>query len=185
MSTRRSRPSLELRAPAHSGSGWNFCIRCFRARPPPEQQFLIRLLMGELRQGALEAVMVDALAKASGIAVDPVRRAVMLAGDIAKVASALLTKGEPALAQYDVQLFRPLQPMLARIGRRCRRGAGGSGRGGARVQAGWRARASPSIRRRCCCVFARAERCHRGSSRGGGGRARTARQRFDSGWRGA
>ena len=78
-----------------------------------EQQFLIRLLMGELRQGALEAVMVDALAKASGIAVDPVRRAVMLAGDIAKVASALLVEGEPALAQYDVQLFRPLQPMLA------------------------------------------------------------------------
>jgi DNA ligase-1 len=79
----------------------------------PEQEFLIRLLMGELRQGALEAVMVEALAKASGAAVERVRRAVMLAGDIAPVASALLEQGEAALAQYDVQLFRPVQPMLA------------------------------------------------------------------------
>ena len=79
----------------------------------PEQQFLMRLLMGELRQGALEAVMVEALAKASGAAVERVRRAVMLAGDIAPVARALLEQGEPALAQYDVQLFRPVQPMLA------------------------------------------------------------------------
>ncbi|HEV2690913.1 MAG TPA: ATP-dependent DNA ligase [Bryobacteraceae bacterium] len=78
-----------------------------------EQQFLVRLLMGELRQGALEAVMVDALAKASGVAVERVRRAVMLAGDIAPVAKALLESGEAALAQYDVQLFRPVQPMLA------------------------------------------------------------------------
>ena len=79
----------------------------------PEQQFLVRLLMGELRQGALEAVMVEALAKASGAPVERVRRAVMLAGDIAQVARALLEHGEPALGQYDVQLFRPVQPMLA------------------------------------------------------------------------
>jgi DNA ligase-1 len=79
----------------------------------PEQQFLMRLLMGELRQGALEAVMVEALGKASGVAVETVRRAVMLAGDIAPVARALLEQGEAALAQYDVRLFRPVQPMLA------------------------------------------------------------------------
>jgi DNA ligase 1 len=78
-----------------------------------EQHFLVRLLMGELRQGALEAVMVDALAKASGIAAERVRRAVMLAGNIVPVAKALLESGEAALGQYDVQLFRPLQPMLA------------------------------------------------------------------------
>jgi len=58
-------------------------------------------------------VMVEALAKASGAAVDRVRRAVMLAGDIAPVARALLEQGEIALSQYDVQLFRPVQPMLA------------------------------------------------------------------------
>jgi DNA ligase-1 len=78
-----------------------------------EQHFLIALLAGELRQGALEAVMVDALAKASGVAVARVRRAVMMAGDLAPVARAVLENGEPGLAAYDVQLFRPIQPMLA------------------------------------------------------------------------
>jgi len=79
----------------------------------PEQNFLMRLLVGELRQGALEAVMLEALAKSSGVTVERVRRAVMLAGDIAKVARALLEQGETALDQYDVQLFRPVHPMLA------------------------------------------------------------------------
>jgi len=78
-----------------------------------EQSFLIALLAGELRQGALEAVMVDAIAKASRIPAERVRRAVMLAGDVAPVARAVLEQGEAGLKQYDVQLFRPIQPMLA------------------------------------------------------------------------
>src|SRR5260370_19531728 len=78
-----------------------------------EQQFLMRLLLGELRQGALEAVMVEALAKAAGAAVERVRRAVMLAGDVAVVARALLEHAEAHLAWFAIQLFRPLQPMLA------------------------------------------------------------------------
>jgi DNA ligase 1 len=78
-----------------------------------EQPFLTGLLMGELRQGALEGIMVEAVAKAFGLAPDRVRRAAMLAGDIARVARAALQQGEAGLAQYDVQLFRPIQPMLA------------------------------------------------------------------------
>jgi len=78
-----------------------------------EQQFLTGLLMGELRQGALEGIMVEAVAKASGLASDRVRRAAMMAGDMARVARAALEQGEAGLAQYDVQLFRPIQPMLA------------------------------------------------------------------------
>jgi|HubBroStandDraft_5_1064220.scaffolds.fasta_scaffold29263_2 DNA ligase 1 len=78
-----------------------------------EQQFLTGLLMGELRQGALEGIMLEAVAKASGISSDRVRRAAMLAGDIARVARAARETGESGLAQYDVQLFRPIQPMLA------------------------------------------------------------------------
>jgi len=78
-----------------------------------EQQFLTGLLMGELRQGALEGIMLEAVAKATGIASERVRRAAMMAGDIARVAHAALVQGEAGLAQYDVQLFRPIQPMLA------------------------------------------------------------------------
>ncbi len=78
-----------------------------------EQKFLAGLLMGALRQGALEGVMAEAVAKAAGLVPERVRRAAMMAGDIARVARAALEQGEAGLAQYDVQLFRPIQPMLA------------------------------------------------------------------------
>jgi DNA ligase 1 len=79
----------------------------------PEQHFLMALLVGELRQGALEGLMIEALAKAADVPADRVRRAVMMAGDFAAVAKDVLSEGESALSRYDVQLFRPVQPMLA------------------------------------------------------------------------
>jgi len=79
----------------------------------PEQQFLTGLLLGELRQGALEGIMLDGLSKATGIASERIRRAAMLAGGAAAIARAVLERGEPAIAQFDIQLFRPVQPMLA------------------------------------------------------------------------
>ena len=78
-----------------------------------EQHFIIKLLAGELRQGALEAVVVDAIAKAARLPSERVRRAVMLAGSAVSVARAALEQGEAGIKQYDVQLFRPIQPMLA------------------------------------------------------------------------
>ena len=63
----------------------------------PEQDFLVRLLFGELRQGALEAVLVDAVARAAGVPAARVRRAAMLAGDLAPVAAAVRNGGEAAL----------------------------------------------------------------------------------------
>jgi DNA ligase-1 len=78
-----------------------------------QHQFLAGLVTGEIRQGALEGVMVEAVARATSLPVTRVRRAVMLAGDLGKVAHAALARGEAGLAQYTVQLFQPLQPMLA------------------------------------------------------------------------
>ena len=72
-----------------------------------EQDFLFRLLTGELRQGALEGIMVEALAKARDLPAAAVRRAVMLAGDIGAVA-----KGD--VSSFKIELFRPLKPMLAK-----------------------------------------------------------------------
>jgi DNA ligase 1 len=79
----------------------------------PEQKFLTSLLFGEIRQGALEGVMLEAVARASGAAAGEVRRAVMLAGDIARVARSVMQEGPAGLAPYTIQLFRPVQPMLA------------------------------------------------------------------------
>lgn len=78
-----------------------------------EQQFLRALLIGELRQGALEGIMVEGIARASGVGAERIRRAVMLAGEVPAVAQALSERGEAGLAGYDLQLFRPVQPMLA------------------------------------------------------------------------
>ena len=83
--------------------------RCTEA----EGQFVRRLLTGELRQGALEGVMADAIARAAEVPATAVRRAAMLAGDLCRVASAALTGGEPALAAIGLEVLRPVQPMLA------------------------------------------------------------------------
>jgi DNA ligase-1 len=78
-----------------------------------EQDFLVRLIYGELRQGALALLMAEALAQAGEVPADEVRRALMLAGELPEVARAVLTEGRPGLARFHLQLFRPLQPMLA------------------------------------------------------------------------
>jgi DNA ligase-1 len=78
-----------------------------------EQEFLSRLLFGEIRQGALEGVVADAVARASGLPAAKIRRAAMLAGSLAAVAQAALGRGETALEQFILQPFQPVQPMLA------------------------------------------------------------------------
>jgi DNA ligase-1 len=78
-----------------------------------EQDFLARLLFGELRQGALEGVLIEAVARAARLPGATVRRAVMMAGALGPVARAALVEGEGALARFMVQVMRPVQPMLA------------------------------------------------------------------------
>ena len=78
-----------------------------------EQEFLIRLLVGELRQGALEGVMLDAIAQAAQLPAPEVRRAAMVAGGLVPVARAALTEGGAGLRGFSLQLFHPVLPMLA------------------------------------------------------------------------
>ncbi|WP_431876300.1 ATP-dependent DNA ligase [Amycolatopsis sacchari] len=78
-----------------------------------EQRFLFRLLTGELRQGALEGVMVDAIAAAADVPGEAVRRAFMLSGRLPVTALAAVTGGEQALGEFRLRLGRPLRPMLA------------------------------------------------------------------------
>jgi DNA ligase 1 len=78
-----------------------------------EQDFLMRLLSGDLRQGALEGVLVEAIAKATETPSAAVRQAAMMCGNLSEVAKVALREGGPALSRYGLQLFRPVQPMLA------------------------------------------------------------------------
>jgi DNA ligase 1 len=84
-----------------------------------ERQFLVRLLAGDLRQGALDGVMTDAIARAAGVAGADVRRAHQLSGSLpAAAAAALGAGGDPAVAaaalrSATLQVGRPIRPMLA------------------------------------------------------------------------
>ncbi|MCY7395683.1 MAG: ATP-dependent DNA ligase, partial [Nocardioides sp.] len=78
-----------------------------------EQTWLRGLVTGEIRQGALDSLVQEALAVAAGVPLVAVRRAAMMAGSTVAVASAALTGGEQALAGFGLEVGRPVLPMLA------------------------------------------------------------------------
>ena len=78
-----------------------------------EQQFLLRLLAGELRQGALAGIMIEAIAAAADLPAPRVRQAAMYSNGLGPVARAALLEGEPALSAFRLELFKPASPMLA------------------------------------------------------------------------
>ncbi|MDX6593114.1 MAG: ligase 1 [Gaiellales bacterium] len=85
----------------------------FAAATGREQEFLRRLVLGDLRQGALQSIVTDAVAKAAGIPQAEVRRALMLLGDAGDLARIALSEGVEGLRQVRLQVGRPVQPMLA------------------------------------------------------------------------
>ncbi len=114
----------------------------FSRATEPEQHFLSALLSGELRHGALEGIMLDAVADAAKLPIDRVRHAAMVAGDIIAIARAVIERGEPGLADYDIRLFQPVQPMLAQTAEDVEEALDGMGEAalefkldGARIQA--------------------------------------------------
>ena len=78
-----------------------------------EAGFARRLFTGELRQGALTGVMVDAVARAAGVPAELARRALMLSGDLTRTAEVAMSGGEEGLREVGFELFRPIFPMLA------------------------------------------------------------------------
>jgi len=78
-----------------------------------EADFVADLLTGGLRQGALEGVMAEAVARAADVPAAAVRRASMLAGDLGHAAAVALTSGRAGLEAIGLEVLRPVQPMLA------------------------------------------------------------------------
>ncbi|WP_122817703.1 ATP-dependent DNA ligase [Nocardioides pantholopis] len=78
-----------------------------------EQGWLRGVVTGEVRQGALDAPVQEAVAAASGVPLGAVRRAAMLAGSTVAVAVAAFEGGEEALAGFGLEVGRPVLPMLA------------------------------------------------------------------------
>ena len=85
----------------------------FERTTDQEADFVRRLVTGELRQGALAGLMIDAVAKAAGVPAELARRALMLSGDLTRTAEIAMTHGEEGLREVGFELFRPIFPMLA------------------------------------------------------------------------
>jgi DNA ligase 1 len=82
---------------------------------PVELEFLVRMMLGEMRIGVVEGVLLDAIAEASGVPRELVRRAHMLHGDIGDVARLAMTRSASALERIGLRLFVPVKPMLAEM----------------------------------------------------------------------
>jgi DNA ligase-1 len=85
----------------------------FRQAAAVEQDFLKRLITGELRQGALEGILLEAVARATQTSAASLRRAAMLTGDLRGVAQVARVRGEAGLAEFRIHPLTPLSPMLA------------------------------------------------------------------------
>lgn len=104
-----------LEGPGSAQARSTAAAELFGAATEREQAFLRGLVAGELRQGALDSVMIDAVAEAAGAPAAAVRRAVMLRGATGPVASAALLAPDPleALVRFTLEVGRPVRPMLA------------------------------------------------------------------------
>lgn len=107
-----------LAGPGSAGARHSAADALLRAATPDEQRLLVGLVTGEVRQGALDALLLDAVAEASGVEAEVVRRAAMLAGETEAVAVAALGAPSPddarlTLGGFALTVGRPVRPMLA------------------------------------------------------------------------
>jgi DNA ligase 1 len=106
----------DLAAVGGSGSGAqraNTLRNLFGRATAQEQLFLLRLLAGDLRQGALAGVMIDAIAKAAEVPLADVRRAAMYESNLGVIARAAREGGAAGLTRFQLEIMAPVDPMLA------------------------------------------------------------------------
>lgn len=103
-----------IRGPGSTSHRTDEVVALFARLAADEQAFLTALLLGGLRQGASERLMMDAIAKAFNVPAGVVRRAAMFTGDVAEVAVVAREGGREGLEAIGLRLFRPVSPMLAK-----------------------------------------------------------------------
>ncbi len=80
-----------------------------------EAEYIIKIIFGEMRHGVAAGVMVKAIAQTAGAALKETQRAAMFCGDLGELARIALTKGKEGIQEIDLQLFGPIEPMLAQL----------------------------------------------------------------------
>ncbi|MCW4017968.1 MAG: ATP-dependent DNA ligase [Candidatus Bathyarchaeota archaeon] len=82
---------------------------------PVEAKYLVKILVGEMRTGFSEGLMEQAVAKAFEVPLGTVQRASMALGDIGEVAGIFKVQGKAGLENVSLQVFRPVELMLAQV----------------------------------------------------------------------
>ncbi|HVQ29183.1 MAG TPA: ATP-dependent DNA ligase [Vicinamibacteria bacterium] len=85
----------------------------FERADEAQRRFLVELLMGEVRQGALDGLVLEAIGKAAGLPAATVRQAAMFAGNLGETARVALEDGAAGLGRYSLRVLQPVAPMLA------------------------------------------------------------------------
>ena len=110
---RRLQEIAAMRGSGAAAQRSNALRELFSLATDTERPFLIRMLMGELRQGALEGVMIDAVAAAAGLQAHQIRRAAMYSRSLGRTARVALLEGAEGLTQFQLETLSPVAPMLA------------------------------------------------------------------------
>lgn len=87
----------------------------FSRTDPSESEYIIKMILGEMRHGVADGLMIDAIAKSANATLKLARRAAMFSGDIGELARIAITKGKEGLQEINLQLFTPIEPMLASL----------------------------------------------------------------------
>ncbi len=80
-----------------------------------EIKYIKKNIFHEMRHGVGEGVMMKAISQAADVSLSLVRRACMFSGDLGEVTRIALTEGKSGLKGINIQLFKPIQPMLAEL----------------------------------------------------------------------
>ncbi len=103
----------EERGPGSSRRRIQTLTRALSRSTEREKEFLIRLIMGEIRQGALQGLVLEAIAQATSLSPNLLQRSLMFSGSIGELARVAMEEGAPGLSRFQPRLFRPISPMLA------------------------------------------------------------------------
>lgn len=91
----------------------NLLLGLYNSLREDDREVLIGAVVGELRIGAVEGLILGGIAKASGIPLEEIRKAYMLSGEIGKIARVALSEGREGIRAIKITLFNPIRPMLA------------------------------------------------------------------------
>jgi DNA ligase-1 len=101
------------RGPGSSARKVQILREAFSHAGEKERVFLTRLILGEIRQGALEGLILEAVAHATSLPLDLLQQSLMFSGSIGEVARTAIEESVPGLSRFQPRLFHPISPMLA------------------------------------------------------------------------